>query len=118
MKYALMLFLVCSPAFAQQDYAQNRFHMTQDGKNMTANDFDTWLQDQGLQIVNGKGVRKVVNGATSFSSLVPEASTMTTIGSGVGSRHTPQSHNTTVSAPVQRTFQGGARGRIVTFAED
>lgn len=31
-----------------------RFHMTQDGRQMTANDFDSWLAQKGLRVAGGQ----------------------------------------------------------------
>lgn len=32
----------------------NRFEMTRDGKRMTADDFDAWMQARGIRIAGGK----------------------------------------------------------------
>lgn len=45
------------PVAKSADYQGNRFYMTQNGRRMTADDFDAWLKAKGLRIQGGKVVR-------------------------------------------------------------
>ena len=36
----------------------NRFNMTQNGKKMTADDFDAWMRANGIRVVGGKAPEK------------------------------------------------------------
>ena len=56
----LMALLGAGVAMAQQQDQDPdgtlRFHMTQNGRQMTANDFDEWMAKKGLRVVGGQVV--------------------------------------------------------------
>ena len=51
------------PAAKPVGHQGYRFYMTQNGKRMTADDFDAWLKANGLRVQNGRVVRNA-GGAT------------------------------------------------------
>lgn len=42
----------------------NRFNMTQDGKKMTADDFDKWMKKNGYRVATGAPAKPADGGAT------------------------------------------------------
>ena len=42
----------------------NRFNMTQDGKKMTADDFDKWMKKNGYRVATGAPAKPVDGGAS------------------------------------------------------
>ena len=56
---SLATLLAAGPVKAQQDQDPDgtlRFHMTQNGRQMTANDFDAWMAKKGLRVARGQAV--------------------------------------------------------------
>jgi len=47
------------------DQPPNRFEMTRDGKRMTADDFDAWMQARGIRVAGGKTADDEVRPAVS-----------------------------------------------------
>lgn len=44
---------VAAPAVSQPTDTSKRFNMTQDGKKMTADDFDAWMKKNGYRVATG-----------------------------------------------------------------
>lgn len=51
--------VAAAPVAKPADHQGYRFYMTQNGKRMTADDFDAWLKANGLRVQGGRVVRNV-----------------------------------------------------------
>lgn len=49
--------VAAAPVVKPADHQGYRFYMTQNGKRMTADDFDAWLKANGLRVQGGRVVR-------------------------------------------------------------
>ena len=58
---ALTLLAVALPCGAQDFTKSERFYMQQNGKNMSADDFDAWMQARGIRIVGNASSMAQVN---------------------------------------------------------
>lgn len=92
---ALLCFFLPVMGWAQTRPIEHRFDMTQNGRSMSANDFDQWLKTRGVRVVG----RKELAAPMTFSASVSTAPSLAP------------------STPVARsqTMDGAQPGDIVGF---
>lgn len=89
------------PAPAPASAADGRFNMYQNGRVMTADDFDAWLAARGLKLENGRQVP--IDPAATSTASVPQAT------APVATSAAP------VQAPVATAVAGGVTLQVAAF---
>ncbi|PBS11289.1 hypothetical protein CMZ82_15440, partial [Lysobacteraceae bacterium NML93-0792] len=85
------------PAPAPASAADGRFHMYQNGRVMTADDFDAWLAARGLKLENGRQVP--IDPIATSTAAVPQAAAPAA----------------PVQAPVATAVAGGVTLQVAAF---
>lgn len=103
-----------APALAQSAGMDNRFYMTQNGKRMTADDFDSWMKSRGVRIAGGKPA--TLSTATVAPTMLAQASPPPASNAPV-TRSTIElpSVDLTAGAPATTTNDSGTTTTINTF---
>ena len=70
---AFFLFTLLATTAKGQEYS-NRFYMQQNGRNMTADDFEAWMKSQGIRVARGREASMLSTNAVS-ADLISSAPT-------------------------------------------
>lgn len=94
------------PAAKPAGHQGYRFYMTQNGKRMTADDFDAWLKANGLRVQNGRVVRNI--GGAKASKLASTAKSRPAVAARVSAPS-----KATVTAKASATAKASGTSKVV-----